>query len=135
MGDTADGGGGVAIPPGGEALAGGASAGGERRGAVDARRPPGGGIAIEDRSDRRDEIVDARIGEALPSRLVEWKLPRETEDIPRIDRRAAADGAEEELGRLIEIIEGLGSATGGSSAAHGRLGSDDPARDPGEHPR
>ena len=135
MGHAADGGGGIAIPPGGEALAGGAGAGGEWRGAVDARGSPSSGIAIEDRADRRNKIVDARIGEALPSRLMEWKLPREAEDVPGIDRGAAADGAEEELGRLIEIIEGLGGATGGPSAAHGRLGSDDPARDPSEHPR
>ena len=135
MGDTADGGGGMPIPPAGKALAGGAGAGGQRRGAVDARGPPSGGIAIEDRADRRDKIIDARIGEALPARLMERKLPREAEDVPGIDRRAAADGAEEQLCRLVEIVEGPGGAPGGPAAADGRLGGDDPARDPGEHPR
>ena len=104
-------------------------------GSVETARLPDRRVAGEDRFRHRHEIVHARIGEALAPRLVKRKLAAEAEDVPGIDRRAAADGAEEQIGGVVEQVEGAALPGRRVAMTQALLRRHDPARDPREHPR
>ena len=121
------------VPPGREPFEGGCRPHRVGLGTVEPGHTPRDGVALENRLRHRHEVVDPGIGKALATRFMKGKLPAQAEDVPRIDRRPAADRAKEEVGGRIEPCESL---VGPGSRAHERPPCrDDVARDSSEHPR
>ena len=102
---------------------------GRSRRTVERRLPPDRRIAIQNRFRDRHQIIDARIGQAFTTSLVQRKLPAEPKDIPRIDHAAAVHRPHQQHTGGIEFFQGSSR----SRLPQGLSRRHDTAGDPGRH--